>query len=245
MPSALRFSQGRKDFPFPSRKRGFFSYHWYSRSWLWRMFACFSWWEEMGASPPSLARSQLLSVSSLPPTEELSATTIHQREWTAFSSSLWSKVTSENSTPFRPKSEVMKSKRSKNWPHDLSPKLIHASANVASSLIRFTNISTFICPCVHAKSLQSCLTLCDPMNCSLPGSSVHRILQARILEWVAVPSSRGSSQTRAWTHFSRVSCIGRWVCYHWCHWGSHLRTCQMAIYLPSNLCSPGPTHCSE
>ena len=47
--------------------------------------------------------------------------------------------------------------------------------------------------CVCAKSLQSCLTLCDPMDCSLPGSSVHRILQARILEWVALPSSRGSS----------------------------------------------------
>ena len=43
--------------------------------------------------------------------------------------------------------------------------------------------------CVHAKSLQLCLTLCDPMNCSLPGSSVHGILQARKLEWVAMPSS--------------------------------------------------------
>ena len=40
---------------------------------------------------------------------------------------------------------------------------------------------------------QSCLTLCDPMDCSLPGSSVCGILQARILEWVAMPSSRGSS----------------------------------------------------
>ena len=47
--------------------------------------------------------------------------------------------------------------------------------------------------CVHAKSFHSCLTLCDPMDCSLPGSSVHEILQARILEWVAMPSSRGSS----------------------------------------------------
>ena len=40
---------------------------------------------------------------------------------------------------------------------------------------------------------QTCLTLCDPLDCSLPGSSVHGILQARILEWVAVPSSRRSS----------------------------------------------------
>ena len=43
---------------------------------------------------------------------------------------------------------------------------------------------------------QSCLTLCDPMDCSLPGSSVHGILQARILEWVAISFSRGSSQPR-------------------------------------------------
>ena len=47
--------------------------------------------------------------------------------------------------------------------------------------------------CVCAKLLQSCLTLCDPMDCSLPGSCVHGIFQARILEWVAMPSSRGSS----------------------------------------------------
>ena len=43
--------------------------------------------------------------------------------------------------------------------------------------------------CVCAKSLQSCLTLCDPVDCSPPGSSVHGILQARILEWVAISFS--------------------------------------------------------
>ena len=47
--------------------------------------------------------------------------------------------------------------------------------------------------CTHAKSLQSRLAVCDPMDCSPPGSSVHGILQAGILEWVAMPSSRGSS----------------------------------------------------
>ena len=61
-----------------------------------------------------------------------------------------------------------------------------------------------------AESLQSCLTLCDPMDCSLPGSSVHGILQARILKWVIMPSSRGSSWPSDWTHISDVSCIGRW-----------------------------------
>ena len=44
-----------------------------------------------------------------------------------------------------------------------------------------------------AKSLQSYLTLCDPMDCSLRGFSVHGILQVRILKWVAMPSTRGSS----------------------------------------------------
>ena len=43
--------------------------------------------------------------------------------------------------------------------------------------------------CVRAKPLQSCRTLCDPKDCSPPGSSVHGILQARILEWVATPFS--------------------------------------------------------
>ena len=60
------------------------------------------------------------------------------------------------------------------------------------------------CKCLHAKSLQSCLILCNPMDRSPPGSSVHRILQARILEWVAMPPSRGSSQPRDQTH---ISCI--------------------------------------
>ena len=56
---------------------------------------------------------------------------------------------------------------------------------------------------------QLCLTLCDPMDCSPPGFSVPGILQARILEWVAVPSSRGSSQPRDRTSVSYVSNIDR------------------------------------
>ena len=51
---------------------------------------------------------------------------------------------------------------------------------------------------------QSCLTLCDPMDCSPPGSSVHGISQARILEWFVIPFSRGSSPPRDQTC---VSCI--------------------------------------
>ena len=69
-------------------------------------------------------------------------------------------------------------------------------------------------PCIHAKSLQSCPTLCDSMDCRPPGSSVHGILQARILEWVAMPSSRESSRPRDGTYISYVSCIGKQVLYH-------------------------------
>ena len=57
---------------------------------------------------------------------------------------------------------------------------------------------------MHAKSLQLCPTLCDPMDSSPPGSSDHRILQARTLEWIAISFSRGSSWPRDCTH---ISCI--------------------------------------
>ena len=50
--------------------------------------------------------------------------------------------------------------------------------------------------CVHAKLLQSCLTLCDPVDCSMPNSSVRGILQARIQKWIAMPSSKESSNPR-------------------------------------------------
>ena len=51
---------------------------------------------------------------------------------------------------------------------------------------------------------QSCLTLCDPMDCTLTGSSVHGIFQAIVLEWIAISFSRGSSQPRARTQVSRI-----------------------------------------
>ena len=68
--------------------------------------------------------------------------------------------------------------------------------------------------CMHAKSLQSCPTLCDLMDSSPPGSSVHRISQARTLEWIATPSSWGSSRLRDQTRVFCVSCIGRQILYH-------------------------------
>ena len=61
----------------------------------------------------------------------------------------------------------------------------------------FKNMVSSLTVCVLAA--QSCLTLCDPMDYSLPGSSVHEILQATILEWVTICFSRGSSRPRDWT----------------------------------------------
>ena len=68
-----------------------------------------------------------------------------------------------------------------------------------------------ITSCVCAMSLQLCPTLCNPMDHNLPGFSVHGVLQARILERVAMPSSRPSSQPRDQTRISYVSSIGRQV----------------------------------
>ena len=91
--------------------------------------------------------------------------------------------------------------------------------------------------CFH-KSLQSYPTLFDPMDCSPPGSSVHEILQARILEWVAMPSFRGSSQPRDRTSVSYISCIGRQVFYHRHHLGSPSQkpTSTQLILERKNIC---------
>ena len=78
-------------------------------------------------------------------------------------------------------------------------------------------------PWIKANSIQfssvaqSCPTLWDPMDCSPPGSSIHEIFQARILEWVAISFSRGSFQSRDWTG---VSCIAGKCFYHLSHQGS-------------------------
>ena len=60
---------------------------------------------------------------------------------------------------------------------------------------------------VESEVVQSCPTLCDPMDCSLPDSSIQEISQTRILEWVAISFSRRSSQPRDWTQVSRI--VGR------------------------------------
>ena len=85
--------------------------------------------------------------------------------------------------------------------------------------------------CVCACSVtQSCPTLCDPMDYSLPGSSVHGILQARILQWFTIASSRGSSRPRDPIH---TFCIGRQILYHWA-------TCE--VHEPQLEHSKNPVH---
>ena len=81
---------------------------------------------------------------------------------------------------------------------------------------------------------QSCPTPCDPVDCSPPGFSVHGISQARVLEWVAISYSRGSSsRPRDWTHVSCVSCIGRWILYHCATWKA-LKGCQDPLTFLTN-----------
>ena len=84
--------------------------------------------------------------------------------------------------------------------------LLHLSSEPSS----LPEITCMLC----AKSLQLCPSLCNTMDYSPPGSSVHGILQARILEWVARPACRGSSQPQDWTRVSSFYCIGRRLLYH-------------------------------
>ena len=72
-------------------------------------------------------------------------------------------------------------------------------------------MTSLVCCCCSCLAAKSCPILCKPMDCSPPGSSVQRISQARMLEWVASSFSRGSSHPRDQIH---ASCIGRWIFCH-------------------------------
>ena len=74
-----------------------------------------------------------------------------------------------------------------------------------------------VCVCVRVCVLSH-VRLFDTPDYTLPGSSVHGVFQARILEWVAIYSSRGSSPPRDWARVSCISCIGRWILYHCTNW---------------------------
>ena len=108
--------------------------------------------------------------------------------------------------------------QSKSWQNHFTSRFISilpASGirSLCVSLCACVSLYGFECVCVWArawaKSLQSYPTFCNPMDSSLPGSSVHGILQARILEWVAMPFFRGSFPLKNWTRISYISYIGR------------------------------------
>ena len=90
----------------------------------------------------------------------------------------------------------------------------HPRSGFESWIYHFTS-----CLAVPVRA-QSCLTLCNPMDCNPPGSSVHGIFQARILEWLAISFSGGSSWPRDQTWASCISCIGRQILYQLSHWRS-------------------------
>ena len=100
--------------------------------------------------------------------------------------------------------------------------------------------------CVLSHSVV-CLTLCGPKDYSPPGSTVHEISQGRIVEWIAISYSRGSSQSRDWTRVSFISCTGSGILYHQHHLGnSILETGVVLIVLITQLCTTlcDPMDCS-
>ena len=85
---------------------------------------------------------------------------------------------------------------------------------------------------------KSCPTLSNPMDCSPPGSCVHGISQARILEWVAISLSKGSSRPKDQTW---VSCIGKWILYHW----ATREALEKKLKLPFPFCGCDSWHLSQ
>ena len=92
---------------------------------------------------------------------------------------------------------------------------VSLSISLPSSLLPYLSLPLIPGVGVCTQSLGGVKLFCDPMGCSPFGSSVHGIFPARIQEWVAISSSRRSSQPRDWTRVSGVSCIGTWILCHW------------------------------
>ena len=90
--------------------------------------------------------------------------------------------------------------------------LLMCGGHFLSVIYSFTNKCASLITSLHAQSLESCLSICNPVDCSLPDSSVHGIFQAKTLEWVAISFSRGSSQARVRTF---VSYFGKRTFNHW------------------------------
>ena len=100
-------------------------------------------------------------------------------------------------------------------------------SNVHRNILKF---NIFLAMKVKVSDALLCLTFCDSMDCSQPGSFVHRILQTRRLEWVAIPFSRGSSWLRDRTHISYVRQT---------HSPKHVMKC--SVLCPTSSCLSIPT----
>ena len=86
----------------------------------------------------------------------------------------------------------------------------------------------------HAQFLNHVQLFCNPRDCNQPDSSVREISQARILEWVAISSSKGSSRPRDQTY---ISCIGRWIFYHWASWEALAANDTISFFFMDEQCS--------
>ena len=109
-------------------------------------------------------------------------------------------------------------------PGDLSsPGIKPWSSALQATYLPLSHQGSLSGPWKESEVAQSCPTLCDPVDCSLPSSSVHGILQARILEWVTISFSRGSSQHRDRTRVSRIGgrCFNLWATRE-AHFISHM-----------------------
>ena len=100
-------------------------------------------------------------------------------------------------------------------------------------------LSSFPFHSFFCSAIQLRLSLCEHMDCCPPVSSVHGISQARILEWVVISSSRGSSRPRDWTDVSCISCIGRQIFYRWGPGEAILSWTHSKTYLAATC----PPHC--
>ena len=114
-----------------------------------------------------------------------------------------------------------------------------ASQGEKEALGKNNSANTLTLGCMGDQSL-SCVCLCDPTDYNLPGSSVHEISQARILEWVAISFSRGSSWPRNQTHVSRT---GRWILCCWANresqsWATRLQNYEKIFF----SCLSHPVH---
>ena len=144
--------------------------------------------------------------NSIRPLSQRNWKTKHHKSWPAgppfgpFSWRHWTKLTSKLSCRSKPGSSITalgvedKEEEFLGWAFCISFLFL--------SLFKWHFVISTSGPfyLLKVKVAQSCPTLCDPIDCSPQGSSVHGILQARILEWVAVPFSKGSSQPRDWIH---------------------------------------------